>query len=65
MNAFSTDTPPAGCGFERCPQEPCIYSKSVDEEGSRVTMPLYVDDGRLYWDPHRCSVHRQTPTRSV
>ena len=51
MNTFSTDAPPDGCGFGRCPQEPCIYSKSVDDAGSRVTMPLYVDDGRLYWDP--------------
>jgi len=26
-----------------------VYSKST-EDGSRVTMPLYVDDGRCYWD---------------
>ena len=36
-------------GYGRCSQDPCVYSKST-ADGSRVTMPLYVDDGRHYWD---------------
>ena len=51
VNEFATTEPPSGCGFGRCPQEPCVYSKAPDGGESRVTMPLYVDDGRLYWDP--------------
>ena len=51
MNEFATSETPKGCGFGRCPQEPCVYSKALDGEDSRVTMPLYVDDSRLYWDP--------------
>jgi hypothetical protein len=27
-----------------------VYSKALNGDDSRVTMPLYVDDGRLYWD---------------
>ena len=51
MNEFATGETPKGCGFGRCPQEPCVYSKALSGDDSRVTMPLYVDDGRLYWDP--------------
>ena len=51
MNDFATSESPAGCEFGRCPQEPCVYSKAPDGDVSRVVMPLYVDDGRLYWDP--------------
>ena len=52
MNDFATSESPAGCGFGRCPQEPCVYSKAPDGDASRVTMPLYVNDDRLYWDPN-------------
>ena len=54
-NNFVTD--PKGCGFERCPQEPCVYSKRIGDphedkpDDSYVTCPIYVDDGRLYYDP--------------
>ena len=50
-------TAPEGCGFERCPQEPCVYSKRLGDphedgpDDSYVTCPIYVDDGRLYYDP--------------
>ena len=51
VNDFATSESPAGCEFGRCPQEPCVYSKAPDGDASRVIMPLYVDDSRLYWDP--------------
>eukprot|EP00966_Prymnesium_polylepis_P230221 5327155-Prymnesium_polylepis.1 len=50
-------TMPEGCGYERCPQEPCVYSKRMGDphedtpDDSYVTCPIYVDDGRLYYDP--------------
>ena len=40
-----------GPGFDRCDQEPCIYSKEVGRNASRCTLPLYVDDGHYYFDP--------------
>ena len=46
VNAFVTDT----LKYERSSNDPCVYSKSVGSSSSRVTMPLYVDDGRWYWD---------------
>ena len=54
-NEFATD--PDGCAYDRCPQEPCVYSKRLGDphedspDDSYVTMPLYVDDGRIYSDP--------------
>ena len=48
---------PDGCAYDRCPQEPCVYSKRIGDEhedtpdDSYLTLPLYVDDGRLYFDP--------------
>ena len=45
INEFQTSD---GMSYERCSQDPCVYSKST-ADGSRVTMPLYVDDGRYYW----------------
>ena len=51
VNDFPTSESPAGCEFGCCPQELCVYSKVPDGNASRVTIPLYVDDGRLYWDP--------------
>ena len=50
-------TEPEGCGYERCPQEPCVYSKRLGDvhedkpTDSYVTLPIYVDDGRIYYDP--------------
>eukprot|EP00966_Prymnesium_polylepis_P331588 7387168-Prymnesium_polylepis.1 len=36
----------------RCPQEPGVYSCDFGtNEDGRVTNPLYVDDGRVYFDP--------------
>jgi len=55
-NEYVTDPPP-GCGYERCPHEPCVYAKRLgdphEESGkdSYLTMPIYVDDGRLLYDP--------------
>jgi len=40
-----------GLGFDRCPHDPCVYSRTVGSDEDRVTMPIYVDDGRLIWDP--------------
>ena len=48
-NAFYCDRK-AGLGFERCANDPCVYSKEC-ADGSRRTEVLYVDDGRQYWDP--------------
>jgi hypothetical protein len=54
-NNFVTD--PKGCVYDRCPQEPCVYSKRIGDEhedkpgGSYVTLPIYVDDGQIYNDP--------------
>ena len=41
-----------GSGLERCQYDPCVYSNEKPA-GGRVTSPLYVDDGRVYFD--RCS----------
>ena len=38
-----------GDGLQRCPNEPCVYS-TERPKGGRVTLPLYVDDGRVYHD---------------
>ena len=47
INEFVTDK----CELERCPQEPCIYSKDFgDNEDGRVTSPLYVDDSKVVYD---------------
>ena len=47
VNSFQTGP---SMEYERCPNDPCVYSKQVNKDGSRVTMPLYVDDGRWYYD---------------
>ena len=46
VNAVFTDK----LGYERSSNDPCVYSRDVGESGDRITMPLYVDDGRWYWD---------------
>ena len=43
------DTP--GLTFSRCPHDPCVFSRRVAEDGSVITMPIYVDDGRFHFDP--------------
>jgi hypothetical protein len=53
-NDFATN--PDSCAYDRCPQEPCICSKRLGDPheikpDDSVTMPLYVDDGRIYNDP--------------
>eukprot|EP00966_Prymnesium_polylepis_P290512 6710514-Prymnesium_polylepis.1 len=56
-NNFITD--PTGCGYDRCPQEPCVYSKRLGDEhedkpeDSYITLPIYVDDRRIYFDPSK------------
>ena len=47
INAFQTGP---DMNYERSANDPCVYSKEVESDGSRVTMPLYVDDGRWYFD---------------
>lgn len=47
INEFMVGT----CKLERCPQEPCLYSKDFGEnEDGRVTSPLYVDDSKIVFD---------------
>ena len=46
INAFQTEPP---MSYERCENDPCVYSKSLPD-GSQITMPLYVDDGRYYFN---------------
>ena len=52
-------TKPEGCAFDRCPQEPCLYAKRLGDPhedaatDSYVTLPIYVDDGRVYFDPSK------------
>jgi hypothetical protein len=48
INEFLT----GAVGLERCPHDPCVYSKSMgaDRGEDVLTGPLYVDDGRLYYD---------------
>ena len=54
-NEFMTS--PESCGYDRCAQEPCLYSKRLGDEhelgpdDSYITCPIYVDDGRLKYDP--------------
>ena len=54
---FTSNEPPDGCGLTRCPQDPCVYATNVAaNDASRstegqVNNTLYVDDGRLAWDP--------------
>ena len=44
-----TDPEPEGLGFDRCPYDPCIYSKCVDgDDEQRATTTLYVDDWRAF-----------------
>ena len=50
-------TSPETCAYERCPQEPCVYSKRLGDphvpgpDDAYITCPIYVDDGRLKYDP--------------
>jgi hypothetical protein len=47
-----SDTPPHGCGLERCPNDPSVYGVNVSdgEYGGQVNKTIYVDDGRQAWD---------------
>ena len=39
-----------GPGMERCPHDPCVYVKTIGADGQdRCVMPIYVDDGRVYY----------------
>ena len=63
-----TDPEPEGLGFDRCPYDPCIYSKCVDgDDEQRVTTTLYVDDGRAFnapFAPARAQAKRDWKTLS-
>ena len=48
FDTFATSEPPAGMGYTRSLNDPCIYSK--EDDAARTTIPLYVDDGRVYFD---------------
>ena len=52
-------------GFERCPQDPSVYSVSVDTDGSegKVNNTLYVDDGRLAWDHDEAPIAKAQDTK--
>jgi len=50
LNHFLVAPEPAGLGFERNVNDPCIYTR-IEPGGGRVTYALYVDDARLYNDP--------------
>ena len=39
-----------GAGHERCPNDPCVYSREDEVSQARVTLPLYVDDGKVFYD---------------
>ena len=54
-----------GLGMDRCPHDPCMYSKVVDEDGSHITCPLYVDDGRQYFDATPAAVARAEMDRAL
>ena len=45
VNQFQTSPP---MSYDRCDNDPCVYSKCT-ADGGRITMPLYVDDGRYYY----------------
>ena len=44
-NDFATD--PNGCGYDRCPQEPCIYAKRLGDEHEDRAWRLVPDDADL------------------
>ncbi len=46
---LGSDTP--GLYYSRCPHDPCVFNRKVAEDNSNVTMPIYVDDGRVHYDP--------------
>jgi hypothetical protein len=52
-NTLTSDREPDGCGLERCSQDPSLYTTNVSdgELGGQVNNTLYVDDGRIGWDP--------------
>ena len=49
----TSDKPPHGCSLERCHADPCVYAVNVQdgEVGGQVNKTIYVDDGRMAWDP--------------
>jgi hypothetical protein len=53
VNTEMTSDPPDGCGLQRCPADPSVYGINVSdgEVGGQVNSTLYVDDGRIAWDP--------------
>ena len=54
FNEFATACKADSLDYERCPQEPGVYSKQVGDgdpkEAGRKTLPLYVDDYKIYHD---------------
>ena len=50
---LTSEKPPHGCGLARCHADPCVYGVNVQdgELGGQVNKTIYVDDGRLAWDP--------------
>ena len=47
LNAFTVSDK---VGFIRSDADPCLYSKTT-ECGSLISMPVYVDDGKILYDP--------------
>ena len=46
---LGSETP--GLLYSRCPHDPCVFNRKVAEDNSNVTMPIYVDDRRVHYDP--------------
>ena len=62
---LTSDKPPHGCGFGRCPQDPSVYGVNVSDgqpEG-QVNNTLYVDDGRLAWGDSEPAKKKATQVR--
>ena len=59
---LTSDRAPNGCGMERCHHDPSVYGATIrDKNGemiAKVSNTLYVDDGRLCWDPNGEAEHK-------
>ena len=51
VSAYYTEKPPDGLGFTRSHADPCVFSKTLEEDGSMCNTLLHVDDGKFYSDP--------------
>ncbi|MDC0526059.1 reverse transcriptase domain-containing protein, partial [bacterium] len=63
---LTSEKPPHGCGFARCPNDPSVYGMNVSdgELGGQVNNTLYVDDGRLSWDPGKAAADKAAEVKT-